>query len=1142
MTNIKAYHNSHELYFREPFGAVTCGQKILLRLKVAGGGQVACTLRLWEDNEEKRLKMQQVIPDSEAADSLQEEKIFEVEFAVSEQAMICWYFFIISSEEGTMYYGNNQAQLGGEGNLQIYQPPSYQITVYEPFDVPTWYKQGIMYQIFPDRFYKAHENDRYVEPKKKSLIHADWYDTPLYIKDQQGNIMRWDFFGGNLRGVKEKLPYLRELGISIIYFNPIFEASSNHRYDTGDYHKIDPMLGNEENLQELIEAAGRYGIKIILDGVFSHTGSDSRYFNKYGNYPELGAYQSPDSPYYNWYRFGKHCDDYECWWGVSSLPNVEEMEPTYREFIYGGEDSVIKHWMKKGIKGWRLDVADELPDEFIKELRSAVKETDSEAVLIGEVWEDASHKISYGKLREYLLGSELDAVMNYPFRNIFIEYFLGGIDAQQAHHRIMSLMENYPRESFYSAMNLVGSHDRRRILTILGNPPDEHRLTEKEKEEFKLEPEARSRAIAKLKLLSLIQMSFPGVPSVYYGDEAGLEGFSDPDNRKTFPWDKEDRDLLEWFKKLTKMRREYDVLQTGDFRPVNIEQNIYCFERALPGEKAVVLVNRADEPRSIILETETGGSSVITLDLSAGKVLDDDKELKIDLNPLEGKVIYRKNKRVSSGSSPDRSCGVLLHITSLPSAWGMGDLGEQAYGFVDFLQEAGQSLWQVLPLNPAGSALSPYHSSSAFAGNHYLISIDKLAHEGLLGKKEIEEALISLQSNQEVKARTVLKDLLLRKAFRNFSKRLSENEELKRQYFSFREENDYWLDDYCLYQALKEKNEGVPWYEWEKEAAFRDEETLQQYRELLREKIEYHIFLQYVFWAQWQKLKKYANNKGIKIIGDMPIYVSGDSCDTWVHKKYFELDEEGRPKKVAGVPPDYFSKEGQLWGNPLYRWDVLAKEDYSWWKERFKNILRYVDYVRLDHFRGFEAYWEVDATEETAVNGHWIKGPGKRFFEEMLADLGELPLIAEDLGFITPEVANLKHLFDFPGMKVLQFTDRENIDRNKELEKTIYYTGTHDNDTLIGWYKKNILRDCTSQKIDGMSVCKGFIENLYQSSAKWIIVPLQDLLGLDSEARMNTPGTVEGNWRWQLTEGTLTSEMASWLKELAVRYQRTVSD
>lgn len=1201
MIKLQVYHNSHDKNYREPFGAVPCGQKVVLRLKIISDLLVQeCLLRVW-DKENQEILLPMEMKEREKDEGNKEQKIqdgqkqqkngnkeeqsseklvqlFEIEY-IPQEAGLVWYFFKFQVKGNTYYYINNREELGGEGELSEKEGPSYQITVFKESPVPEWFKKGIMYQIYVDRFFNGNPQQEIFNAKKGSLLHGDWQDTPFYIKDEKGRVLRWTFFGGNLLGVIEKLPYLEELGISIIYFNPVFEASSNHKYDTGNYLRIDPMYGDEETFARLVREAEKYGIAVILDGVFSHTGSDSVYFNKYGNYPGLGAFQSEESPYYPWYKFKDCQGEYECWWGVDDLPNVNELEPSYKEFIFQGENSVVRYWMQKGVKGWRLDVVDELPDQFVKELRQAVKEADSEAVLIGEVWEDASRKVSYGKLREYFWGEELDSVMNYPLRKILLDYLLGSIDARISGKKLISLLENYPRENFLAAMNILGSHDRPRILTLLGEAPAEESLPEILKEKYRLSAEARNKAVQRLKLLVLVQMTLPGVPCVYYGDEAGVEGFSDPYNRGTYPWGKEDQEILKWYKKLIRLRREYGFLNEGEFSFFYYGNEILGYRLQSPGEdryeEIVVGINRHSlegcqidlkiQGKEKLLPKDTAKEdkdSILILDLLTGKRLHADYKangpnISLDFKPLEGKILYiSDSKETFTSQLGARSCGILLHLTSLPSSWGIGDMGKGAQKFVDFLATSKQKLWQILPLNPPGIGHSPYQSSSVFAGNTLLISLDALQEEGLLTEEEVQKGLISFtlksggsdhakvdyQLVGEIKSQLLFQAFLrfriwMNKEKTNLLRKVDEEEYPSYSlYLKFLEENKFWLDDYCLYTVLKERKKGLAWYAWEKSLALRETEYLNSLAGEFAEELDYHRFLQYTFFYQWQKLKKYAQNRGIKIVGDLPIYVAGDSCDTWVNKEFFKLDDEGKPTVVAGVPPDYFSATGQLWGNPLYDWRKMEEDGYSWWKERIKQVLKIYDYVRLDHFRGFEAYWEIPAGQENAITGRWLKGPGKKFFEILEREFGELPFIAEDLGYLTPEVHNLRNILGFPGMKVYQFeaASLKNEKNGEELRDTIYYSGTHDNDTLLSWclnkQKKNSSRKQTLEEILGQ---------IYQSSAPWVIIPLQDILGLDSEARMNTPGTVGGNWMWRMQGYDLTEGKKEWLKDITLKSGRS---
>lgn len=515
-----------------------------------------------------------------------------------------------------------------------------------------------------------------------------------------------------------------------------------------------------------------------------------------------------------------------------------------------------------------------------------------------------------------------------------------------------------------------------------------------------------------------------------------------------------------------------------------------------------------------------------------------------------------------------------MHISSLPSEVGSGDLGEEAYRFIDFLVDSGQSLWQVLPLNPVGLGDSPYQSESAFAGNLRLISLEHLRQEGLL---EADHAEGFEGSPQASLSPELFKEASLRTAFKMFKTKIKAQDQDQKQdlylyqdqdpdidqsqnqnsvrirpqsnylsrqnYLSFQRDHQQWLKDYTLYRALKAHFGEAAWYDWEPELAGRNPDKLAEYSNQLEDEVEFNRFVQYTFYYQWQELRKYAKGKGIKLIGDIPIFVAADSCDVWANRQFFKLDESGKPIKVAGVPPDYFSETGQLWGNPVYDWDALASENYAWWKQRIKLVLGLFDLIRLDHFRGFEAYWEIEAKEETAINGRWIKGPGKRFFESLSAEFGQLPFIAEDLGTITPEVDVLKRLFGFPGMKVLQFTALEET-IFEEDSHLIYYSGTHDNDTLLGWYKttktdeENSAFHGDDQKDEPQEACRKLLEDLYRSPAPWVITPIQDILGLDTDARMNVPGTVEGNWQWKLDKDLLTTEVKEWLRLIAKETKR----
>lgn len=644
------YYDSRDEYFKSPFGAVPCKKSINIKLRINKNmAPERVLLRLWYDEgREEKLQMGIIMED-------EYNYIFEIEFDTPETPGLIWYYFIIELHSGIIFYGNNIKNTGGVGAVYDYPPDSYQITVYKAdYSTPVWFSQSIMYQIFVDRFYNGLENGLFLNPRDGVLLRRDWEDTPHYIRDSDGRVIKYDFFGGNLLGIIKKLQYLKGLNIGVIYLNPVFESPSNHKYDTSDYKNIDRMFGDNETFKALCDEAESLGIKIILDGVFSHTGSDSIYFNREGHYPGIGAYQSIDSPYYSWYRFSKHPDEYESWWGIGTLPNVNELDKSYEDFIIFDEDSVIKRWMKLGAKGWRLDVADELPDQFIKLIRKEMKKVDSESVLIGEVWEDASNKQSYGVRREYLLGEELDSVMNYPFRSIMLDFILGKQSASDTADKLMKLYENYPVNNFYSNMNLIGSHDVPRILTLLGEASNEGLMSITEKENFKLSQDKKSLAVKRLKLLSLIQMTFPGVPCIYYGDESGALGFEDPLNRGTYPWGKENMELMNWYRFITDTRVKYDVLKTGSWHPLSYNPDIFgyirdirCCDihgRKMNSNRAVLLVNRSQDTPSKA-DLYIGGKGISRM----YDVLDGNREyeiidgiLSIELQPLGFRLLIRR--------------------------------------------------------------------------------------------------------------------------------------------------------------------------------------------------------------------------------------------------------------------------------------------------------------------------------------------------------------------------------------------------------------------------------------------------------------------------------------------------------------------
>lgn len=505
-----------------------------------------------------------------------------------------------------------------------------------------------------------------------------------------------------------------------------------------------------------------------------------------------------------------------------------------------------------------------------------------------------------------------------------------------------------------------------------------------------------------------------------------------------------------------------------------------------------------------------------------------------------------------------------MHPTSLNTPYGIGDLGPQAFEFVQFLKDAGQHFWQVLPLGPTGYADSPYQTLSAFAGNPLLISPDGLIQMGVISQDEVLEIVApsldsktgsslkkwSQGSKVDFGAVYPIKNQIFHTAFKNFHANRSNFATMNQEYQEFCKQEQSWLDDFVLFFSLKQGHRLKSWVEWDKRYVLRKKGALEEWIDKHAEELEYHKFIQWVFFHQWRELKTYANKNGVEIIGDMPIFVAHDSVDVWVNRDLFTVDEMGQLTKQAGVPPDYFSKTGQLWGNPLYNWDRMAKQNYQWFIKRFEQIFTLVDWIRIDHFRGFQAYWEIPAEAKTAINGKWVEAPGKELFIAVQKALGDLPIIAEDLGVITPEVEALRNHFNFPGMKVLQFAFTSKAENphlpHNTLPNTVAYTGTHDNDTCLGWWQKHATakekRYALAYLIsDGINIVEDLIRLLYQSVAIVAMIPIQDALGEGTESRMNVPSTTSGNWQYLLKYGSLTKEKAKWLKEITQIYGRLVT-
>ena len=491
----------------------------------------------------------------------------------------------------------------------------------------------------------------------------------------------------------------------------------------------------------------------------------------------------------------------------------------------------------------------------------------------------------------------------------------------------------------------------------------------------------------------------------------------------------------------------------------------------------------------------------------------------------------------------ERSAGILLHPTSLPGKFGIGDLGPSAYHFVEFLKAAGQTLWQVFPLGPTGYGDSPYQCFSAFAGNPLLISPEFLHRDGLLSEADLAHPHKYNAHKIDFGSVIELKTKLLRKAFHNFSKSKNISDECK----EFCSKNEYWLEDYALFMAAKSHHGGVQWTEWDASIAFRKD--LNTWKKKLADEIKYQKFVQYTFHKQWTALREFVHQNGIKIIGDLPIFIAYDSADLWANKELFTVRKDGSLEFVAGVPPDYFSATGQLWGNPLYKWKEMEKDDFLWWRRRISNLLTMVDIVRIDHFRGFDAFWEIPGDAETAINGRWVKAPGHKLFNAIKKSLGVLPIIAEDLGVITDSVEELRDHFGFPGIKILQFGLGEDGDKkflpHNHIKNCVVHTGSHDNETTHGFleserHKNSGVYEWAQKYFNyyGDNLTYELIRAAYQSPANICVIPMQDILNLGNEARMNYPGRPGGNWTWRFTWNQVSNDLASWYKQMTIMFER----
>ena len=612
---METYFDPRDPRCKTPFGAAPCSTEV--RFTLFDDAFCGCELLVYREF----AGAEDVCPLPPA------EGGFSGAYTVPGEGELCWYVFRLTRWDGTLsYLGKNGLRPDRDGAER------WQLTVYEDTGTPNWFGRGVTYQIFPDRFRRTGTPDVSGMVGRRWL-HESWDDQPVFRPDEDGQITNRDFFGGSLAGITEKLDYLQSLSVTTLYLNPIFEAASNHRYDTADYRAIDPLLGDEETFRTLCREAHKRGMRVMLDGVFNHTGSRSRYFNADGFYPELGAAQSQDSPYYDWYSFHPWPTDYDAWWGVKTLPAVNEQRPAYRQFIFKGEDSVVRHWLRCGADGWRLDVADELPGDFIAGIRRAIEDEKPDGYLLGEVWEDGSNKVAYSQRRRYLLGRETHGLMNYPFRTALLRW-LGGGDAAEFRESMETLQANYPPAAFYGAMNFLGTHDTPRILTLLGA---EHiPAAKEERAAFALSPAQLARGRVKLRLAGMLLYGFPGSPTLFYGDEAGMQGFEDPLNRGTYPWGREDTGLLDFFRALGRLRKERRSLQSGSLTYIYAQGGGLVITREHEGETTMVALNAGDEALTLTLPWPRGTAED---GLTGQRFLAVNGQLRLSLPPLDGVVL-----------------------------------------------------------------------------------------------------------------------------------------------------------------------------------------------------------------------------------------------------------------------------------------------------------------------------------------------------------------------------------------------------------------------------------------------------------------------------------------------------------------------
>ena len=583
---MRILYDSKQLKFKTPFGTLTPNQECVLNIHIPASVQACGVSCLLLKDDGKTLDREILFTKKNVEGPYE---VWSTEFSIAKTGLY-FYFFRIATPSGSfrLFKEGDDTNMEAGALWQVSCVPA-------DFKTPDWAKGATIYQIFPDRFHKSGDCDL-TGKLTPYTVHKNWYEEVDWRPTPDGIVLNNDFYGGNFKGITEKMDYIASLGTTILYLNPISKSFSSHRYDTGDYKVPDPMLGTIEDFKEMVEAAHKHGIKVILDGVYSHTGSNSPYFNREGQFDSVGAYNSKESPYYSWYTFHNWPYSYNSWWNFDTLPTVNKMDPAFVKFIITGEDSVIAHWLKLGVDGFRLDVADELPDEFLKLLYDRVKELNPDALVLGEVWEDASNKTAYNKRRTYFTNAELDSVMNYPFRTAIINFVRGFDGGKGLKDTVMSIVENYPQEVIHCNMNLLGTHDTARILTALVDDFDGSR---EEKAKRRLSRSSMDVAVDRLLMASFLQYTLPGSPSLYYGDEAGMEGYRDPFNRRPYPWYREDPEIMAHFLRLGQLRKNFEALRLGDIQFFEAGDKHIGFTRSYKGRTFRIYCNRSTDPWEI---------------------------------------------------------------------------------------------------------------------------------------------------------------------------------------------------------------------------------------------------------------------------------------------------------------------------------------------------------------------------------------------------------------------------------------------------------------------------------------------------------------------------------------------------------------